>query len=534
MRTALLLPVLALLAGLALSLPTSTSAQSPEFTTAIENDFPQFLRFRLTVSAPGEVADVTLRYRVTGSGSLARAKPEEFQPAAEVRVEVRVPTGTLGFIPVGSEFVYHWELTLDDGTVLESESDSYVYLPPGREWQSVHNDFMRVYYHGNLEDTALALLAAAERTYARMGELLRTELEVVPVSTVLFASEADLEGAQPTRSEAYDAATFLCGSQVANNVIFVLDRSCGTRDRADTLRHEFTHILTKAAGESALGKIPSWLDEGTAVYSQTEPGSGYLDAFEVGVAIDRLIPFKTMIAGNYDPNLVGLFYGQSYQMVRFLIRQGGEDTFARLFATIKAGNRFDRAIESVYGWTIEEFENEFRAFHDLPPREPAPTVTPAREEPASTPEPTPAPERPEPTPSPTTAPEQAEPDPTVAASSAPRSSSGGDGGRELSSVALGAIAGGAVLALLAIFAFLLSLMLGNRGQEPAPAGDAPEDPAPSGPLASSSRGSTFDASSRSEEPPSPEPEAEPEPEPEFDEWGPPPRVRRLLPPGRSW
>ena len=245
MRTALLLPVLALLAGLALSLPTSTSAQSPEFTTAIENDFPQFLRFRLTVSAPGEVADVTLRYRVTGSGSLARAKPEEFQPAADVRVEVRVPTGTLGFIPVGSEFVYHWELTLDDGTVLESESDSYVYLPPGREWQSVHNDFMRVYYQGDLEDTALALLAAAERTYARMGELLRTELEVVPVSTVLFASEADLEGAQPTRSEAYDAATFLCGSQVANNVIFVLDRSCGTRDRADTLRHEFTHILTK-------------------------------------------------------------------------------------------------------------------------------------------------------------------------------------------------------------------------------------------------------------------------------------------------
>ena len=525
MRVALSLPLLALMASLALALPGATSAQSPEFTTAIENDFPQFLRFRLTASAPGEVADVSLRYRVVGSGSLARAKPEEFEPGADLRVEVRVPTGTLGFIPVGSEFVYHWELTLDDGAVLESESESYVYLPPGREWQSVHNDFMRVYYHGNLERTALALLEAAERTYARMGELLQTELEVAPVNAVLFASEADLEEAQPTRSEAYDAATFLCGSQVAKNVIFVLDRSCGTRDRSDTLRHEFTHILTEAAGESALGKIPAWLNEGTAVYSQTEPGSAYLDAFEVGVAIDRLIPFKTMITGNYNPNLVGLFYGQSYQMVRFLIDQGGEDTFARLFATIKAGNRFDRAIESIYGWTIEEFENEFRAFHDLPPREPAATVTPAREEPASTPESTPEPERPQPTPSPTTAPERAESEPEPTASPPEqRASSGGGDGRDLSNVALGAIAGGAVLALLAIFAFLLSLMLGNRDQEPAPAGDAPADPAPTGPLASSTRGSGFAASSRSEEPstPAPEREQEPEPEPEFDEWGPPP------------
>ena len=523
MRPALLLPVLALLASLVLGLPASSSAQSPEFTTTIENDFPQFLRFRLTISVPGEITDVSLRYRVTGSGSLARAKPEEFEPIPrgfDARVDVRVPTGTLGFIPVGSEFIYNWELTLDDGTTLESESESYVYLPPGKDWQSVQNDFMRVYFHGNEEATALRFLEAAERTYARVGQLLQTELETVPVNTVLFASEADLEQAQPHRSEVYDAATFLCGSQVANNVIFVLDRSCGTRDRSDTLRHEFTHILTKAAGESGLGRVPSWLDEGTAVYSQTEPGRGFLDPFEVGVAIDRLIPFRVMISGNSDPNQVGLFYGQSYQMVHFLIESGGDQEFARLFATIKAGNRFDRAIEIVYGWTLDEFENEFRAAHDLLPREPAPAATPAREQPASTPEPTAAAEEPQSTPASTTAPDQPEP---TASQPEQRPSTGGDSGRDLSNVALGAIAGGAVLALLAVFAFLLSLILGNRGPQPeAAAAAAPAEPPPTGPLASSSRTPSFDASSPSEEPPAPEPEVEPEPEPDFDEWGPPP------------
>ena len=523
MRAALLLPALALLAGLVFGLraPAPAPAQSPEFTTTIVNAFPQFLHFRLTGAAPAEVTDVSLRYRVVGSPSLARAKPEAFLPATDLDVETRVSTGTLGFIPVGSEFVYHWELVLEDGAVLETGEERYVYLPPEEDWQSVHNDFMRVYFHGGRESIALRYLEAAERTYERMGRMLQTELRVVPVITVLFASEADLEEAQPFRSEAYDAATFLCGSQVAINIIFVIDRSCGTRDRSDTLRHEFTHILVEEAGESALGKVPSWLNEGTAVYSQTEPGRGFTDPFEVALAVDRLIPFSVMISGNNDPSDVGLFYGQSYQMVRFLIDQGSRDDFARLFATIKAGNRFDRAIEIVYGWTIQEFEAEFRAFHDLPPRDP----TPVREQPASTPEPTPAPEQAEPerTPAPTEAPEQVEPEPTAAAP-APRQPAGDGGGRDLSNVALGAIAGAAVIALLAIFVFLFSIMVGNRGQSAAPAtaAEPPPDAEPSGPLASSSREPTFDASSRSEEPPPPEPVPEPEPEqePEFDEWGP--------------
>ena len=520
MRRALLLPVLALLAGLVIGLPAGSSAQSPDFVTTIENEFPQVLRFRLRTTAPSEVTEVTLRYRVVGSGSLARATPDDFEPSADVRADVRVPTGVLGFIPVGSEFIYHWELTLADGTTLEGEEASYVYLPPGKVWSSVHNDFMRIYFHGNEENTARRLLEAAERTYVRMGRLLQTELLIVPVNTVLFASEADLEEANPNRSEVYDAATFLCGSQVASNVIFVIDRSCGTRDRSDTLRHEFTHILVEAAGEGGLGKVPAWLNEGTAVYSQTEPGDSFLNPFELAAITDRLIPFSTMTAGNNNPNQVGLFYGQSYAMVDFLIETGGEEDFARLFATIKAGNRFDRAIEMIYGWTFSEFEDAFRAYHELPPREPV--APPAREDPVSTPEATPEPERPQSTVPPTAAPEQAEPEPTPSRA-APAASSGGGGGRDLSNVALGAIAGGAILALLAIFAFLLSLMLGNRDQ---PAGAEAADtsaPEPSGSVAGSSGGSIFAASSRSEEPPAPAGEQEPEPEPEepeFDEWGP--------------
>ena len=350
MRSLLILPLLAVLGGLVLALsgglaqPSAGSAQSPGFNTAIVNEFPQALRFRLVATAPDDAAitDATLRYTVIGSGSSARAFTDDFESANRVTVEVSIPTGVRGYVPVGSEFVYYWELTLDDGSTLTSESETFVYLPPDKDWQSVQNDILRVYYHGNDEAVALRLLEAAERTNARIGALLATELEVVPVNAVLFASDSDLSDASPSRGEAFDEAVTRCGSQVAINIIFLVDISCGTPDRTDTLRHEFAHILTKAAGESALGKVPSWLDEGTAVLAQTVPGDNFTRPFELAVTIDRILPFSTMGSSSNDPSLVGLFYGQSYFMVRFLLERGGEAEFARLFATIKEGNRFDR------------------------------------------------------------------------------------------------------------------------------------------------------------------------------------------------
>ncbi|HCV00530.1 MAG: hypothetical protein CL897_06560 [Dehalococcoidia bacterium] len=504
MRRAVLLPLVGFLVGLLVGFPASSLAQSPSFSTTIENEFPQFLYFRLVASVPDEVTDVTLRYRVTGAGTLARAKPESFQVIAngDIQLVVRVPTGTLGFIPVGSELVYYWELTLADGTAVVSDEASYVYLPPGKEWQSVSNDFMRVYYHGNQESTALRFLEDGKRTYQRMGKLLQTELEVVPVIAVLFANESDLEEAQPRRSEVYDAATVLCGSQVAINIIFLIDRSCGTRDRSDTLRHEFTHILTKAAGESGLGQVPSWLDEGTAVYSQTEPGDGFLDPFEIAAIRDQLIPFRTMIGGNTNPNKVGLYYGQSYQMVRFLIDTGGEAEFARLFATIKEGNRFDKAIEIVYGWTLDEFENEFRVHHGLS-RKPSPAATPGREQSEATRESTPQSDG-----SQSTVPPNPNPGQAISTSSG--------GGREISKVALGFIAGAAILGLFATGVFLLSVMLGNRRQKPE-ATEGEGLPAAVSSV-SLSRKSSLGANSPTKEPPGLESPSESKAE--FDEWGP--------------
>ena len=63
---------------------------------------------------------------------------------------------------------------------------------------------------------------------------------------------------------------------------------------------------------------------------------------------------------------VNLFYGQSYAMVGFLVELGVEEKFAELFATIKAGNRYEDALELIYGFDLSGFESAFRKAFNLP------------------------------------------------------------------------------------------------------------------------------------------------------------------------
>ena len=487
MKPALLAAVAALITVVALNAGEPVSAQTATFSTDIENGYPNNLTFHLNATADGEVVDVSLRYSITGAGASALAKPDEVPPGSTISTEVVVSTGGDNHIPVGNEFVYFWELTLDDGSQVLSETDTFVYLPPGRVWQQVENDFMRIYYYGDREQTAMEFLDAANATYDRIGRrLLATELEVVPVNVVLFGSEEEMGDARPSRGDTFDDATFTCGSQLGNT-LFMIATSCGTGDIADTLRHEFTHILTKAAGEGALTSLPAWLDEGTAVYSQTIPGSGYTDAFDSAVRVDRLFNFAEIAGQNSNPVLVGVFYGQSYEMVRFLIETGGDAQFAELFATIKAGNRFDGALEIVYGFDLAGFEIVFREANGLSAAaedpEPQPTTPPQREQadPATA--------------VPTDAPEQIAPPST--------DGSGGDSG--LGGIAIGTIGGAVVIALLALLAFLISMMMGNRRPQPASGGG----------VAAASAWEAAEQGSHGEVEPSPKP-----PGPEQDEWGP--------------
>lgn len=356
-----------------LAAPRAAFAESSIGPSTVVNGYPRTLTFTAPISGDGQdVVDYSLHYTVKGRGATAVARPEEApargrEVTAEVTLEVN---SNSSYIPVGSEFLYHWEATTSGGGTVAGPEEQFLFLPPDREWQSVANDFMTVYFHGDRESLARDYLAAGAETYQRVGtELYGVSLVTLPVKAILFADESESDLARPGVGGAFDAAVTTCGTKVTDDIILLIPVDCGTGDPVDTLRHEFAHILNEVAGEGPLGKLPAWVDEGAAVYAQSTPG-GYEQAFRAAVARDAIIPFREMALPAGEAGQVGVFYGQSHAMVQFLIGQGGAEGFSKLMATIKGGSRFDTAIEQVYGLDFTGFERAFRESHGLPPEPP--------------------------------------------------------------------------------------------------------------------------------------------------------------------
>lgn len=78
-------------------------------------------------------------------------------------------------------------------------------------------------------------------------------------------------------------------------------------------------------------------------------------------------------------------------MAKYLVDKGGPAQFARLFATIQKGTRFDDALKQVYGLDMAGFEKEFLAANGAASPSPtvAPTAKPQQAQPTSVPTPKP-------------------------------------------------------------------------------------------------------------------------------------------------
>ncbi len=445
--------------------PSAARADATIVSSSVENGYPKQLTFKLTAQAPNTIKDVTLSYSLAGSGIGAIAKPSDFTPGKSVTLDVVIQTNSASnYIPVGTEFVYHWEITTEDGATTTGADTRFFFMPPNQDWQTLKSDLVVVYYHGNQQSAAQAFLKAIAETYDRMGkDLLNTSLKLLPIKAIYFSTEKEMNDATLGRGSTFDQAVTSCGQRPAgsNDIIFLNPLRCGSTDSTDTLRHEFTHLLTKSAAGG--DNLPSWLDEGTAVYGQTEPGQGYVSAFLSAARANRLIPFNQMGNAPNDVRLVDVFYGQSYMMTKYLIDKAGPAKFAELYATIKKGARFDEALKTVYSFDMQAFETDFNASagRSSPPSNPtaAPTARPQQSQPTRVP---------------TSAPAKVEPQVSTRSS----------GGNSVSRGTLVAIGVAVLFALLAVFAFLFSQLMANSRTRTAggpPTGGPPGDGQPDSP-----------------------------------------------------
>ncbi len=342
----------------------------------LESNFPEDIRFYTSFESDIEIDDVRVRF-TTGPATTGQYDyldlTERSQSLIDGELLWRVNTSAR-YMPPGTTVDFVFEAIDKEGNEYLSDQYSEMVLDSRYEWDVVSRGPIHIYYHGPVQVRAERLAEAAKESMDLMGPIIGSETET-PIIVTLYNNNAEMIGAVSARSATISRELITEGQAFYDHsVVLVLS---GNRD-IGTLTHELTHILVGRAAKSSNALVPLWLNEGLAEYGNLDKGLSYVYFLDWAVDTNRLIPFTRLQTFPGDPNMVIVSYGQSRDFVEYLIETYGPEKIAETIASIAEGRSGDIAIRNVYGKTVQQLDNEWRADIGADPYVP-PTPTPTAE-----------------------------------------------------------------------------------------------------------------------------------------------------------
>ncbi|HET9589926.1 MAG TPA: peptidase MA family metallohydrolase [Anaerolineales bacterium] len=378
MRKMLIALILSLLTG-----PTALAAPATDVTNnEITLNFPETATFRSTITGPVEIASVVLEYgseQQTCGEVIAKAFPQ-FTPGKAVQAEWTWEMRQSGSLPPGATLWWRWRVTDANGLETVSETKTATWLDDFHDWTTMNNgDFLRIHWYEGDEIFAIDLAKAAYSglQFNETHSGLKAE---APIDIYIYAGTDDLKEAilyEPswTGGQAFPDQDIV--------ILGISEADLGWGRAA--IVHELTHVLVGHLTFSCLGDVPTWLNEGLAVYSEGELDPFSQRQLDEAIREDALLSVRSL-SGSFSEvsNKALLSYSQSYSITRFLIETYGQEKMTALLLALRDGLTIDDALRQVYGFDIEGLEDVWRQSIGAQPRpapaqptaEPAPTFVP--------------------------------------------------------------------------------------------------------------------------------------------------------------
>lgn len=340
-------------AGQTLATPEAPVA----IATSTDIDFPQGMTFSATIplwaSAP-EVDAVQLLYRIASDPTINL----EIVPLTDVVVDdngVRINTFVdllSGFVPVGVELTFSWELLLADGSAVITSDETTRWMDDRFDWQERDSDQVRLYTYNTdrafadmMLSESQAAIDALESTYALDA--------IPPISIWVYPSYEDFAGTlQGNQREAVAGVTY---PGMDTTVVVVSDGDEGEFGRV--VPHEISHQVLFAATRNAYGPPPVWFDEGMATHAQiggTDSFAGMVSRAEAdGVLFDIQSLSESF---PYGPAQATLAYASSWSMITYIEERWGPEGITRMVDAFAGGLPVEEAVPAALGLTIDDLD----------------------------------------------------------------------------------------------------------------------------------------------------------------------------------
>ena len=337
-------------------------------------------------SGARSVDSVRALFRPRGGSTVWSYYYPEFVVEGEgMSVTFEISTGPGSYYPPGTEFEIAIEVTHPGGDVSVARSPGMVeYLDPAKDWKRMAGDGYTVVYYGVSDSDVADLIASVNSRISTLRNVLGVPdtPDFPDFKAVVFPSIKDATPSFPPVSQTATDQFLFAGFAQPQYRLFVQGHV-----NATTFVHELAHLYTHEAVSSSLqGGLPSWLGEGLARFLETGSSSSSNARLRSSVRPDEFLSLRHMGSVPGLRSDVFIFYPQAGAFVGYLVEEYGAQTMADYLAAMNGGRSLLEGFEQVYGQTLYEVENDWRARFEAGPLA-IPSATPEPTRPADGPSP---------------------------------------------------------------------------------------------------------------------------------------------------
>ena len=361
--------LLGLVAWLLLVVVSPVPVQAQRGLTVLDSsthiEYPAELTFSVSAEGNVNITDIRLHYTVERL-NFAQVTSEayiEFEPAATVELEWTWDMRRTGGLPPGAIVDYWWTVEDVRGNRVETTPVRIYFDDTRYRWQSLVEGKVALHWYKGGDSFARELMAAAQEALTRLAEDTGAVLEK-PVNIHIYADARDLQGSLIFPQEWTGGVAFTRYSIIAIGI---------SPDQLDwgkrAMVHELAHLVVHQMTFNPYIELPTWLDEGLAMYAEGPLEPGFAALLSKATAEGSLIsvrssssPFSALAEESV------LSYAESYSLVEFLINSYGQSQMLELLLTFKEGSGYDAALEKVHGFDMDGLDKLWRDNLVIPAR----------------------------------------------------------------------------------------------------------------------------------------------------------------------
>ena len=283
-----------------------------------------------------------------------------------ISVTFEISTGPGSYYPPGTEFETEIEFTHTGGDRSVARSAGVIeYLDPAKDWQRADGDGYSIVYYGVPAADVTRLISRVNARIPGIKNVLGAgDTPGFPVfKAVVFPSVKDATPSFPPVSQTATDQLLFAGFAQPQYRLFVQGLLNST-----TFIHELAHLYTHEMVSSSLQVgLPSWLSEGLARFLETGSSSSSIARLQSRARPDEFLSLRNMGSVPGLRSDVLTFYPQAGAFVGYLVEEYGAESMAAFLAVINEGQQWLPGFKQVYGQSLYDVENDWRARFEAGP-----------------------------------------------------------------------------------------------------------------------------------------------------------------------